>query len=218
MDEVLGIPTLNKEEIRVLGALIEKSKTTPENYPLTSNALLLACNQKTSRKPVVNYSEDLLIQSIDSLKKKGLVSTVVGGGSRVIKYKHNLAIKYPLVPSEVVVLALLFLKGPLTAGEINNSAGRMYEFESLDEVQQTLNKLAEDPVGYIKLLPKKAGQKESRYIHLFSEFNAEDYEQPLAPSAETQASLLDLQQEVQHLKTELQQLRDEVKEVLALLQ
>src|SRR5690606_9811332 len=176
MEETKALPQLNAEEIRVLGSLLEKSKTTPEYYPMTINALQAACNQKTSRKPVVTYDESTIISTLDSLKKRGLVSTVVGGGSRVTKYKHNLAIQYPLVPAELAALCLLFLRGPLTAGEINSNSGRLYEFDTLDEVQELLNRLAENEPAYVRLLPKRPGQKEARFVHLFSDFNEEDYE------------------------------------------
>src|SRR5690606_29243135 len=130
------------EEQRVLGALMEKARTTPEYYPLTLNALLAACNQKTSRRPVVSYDEHTVIAALDSLKRKGLVSTATGGSSRVTKYKHNFAIVHPLVPAEISVICLLLLRGPLTPGEINTNAGRLYEFESLAEVQELLDELA----------------------------------------------------------------------------
>ncbi|MCT1523904.1 YceH family protein [Sphingobacterium hotanense] len=176
MEEIKQIPELTAEEIRVLGSLMEKSKTTPEYYPMTLNALQTACNQKTSRKPVVQYDESTVISALDSLKRKGLISTVVGGGSRVTKYKHNLAIQFPLLPQEVAVLCLLFLRGPLTGGEINSNSGRLYDFESLEDVQELLNKLAEEEPKYIQQLSKRPGQKEARYVHLFSPFDEASFE------------------------------------------
>ena len=149
-----SLPQLSAEELRVLGSLLEKSKTTPEYYPMTINGLQTACNQKTSRKPVVNYDEPTLIAALDALKKRGLVSTVVGGGSRVTKYKHNLAIQFPLIPSDLAVLCLLILRGPLTAGEINSNSGRLHEFEGLEDVQEHLNKLSEGEIEYVKQLPR----------------------------------------------------------------
>ena len=213
MEENATIPQLSPEEIRVLGSLIEKSKTTPENYPLTLNALQTACNQKSSRKPVVQYDEETIVHVIDSLKKKGFVSTVVGGGSRVMKYKHNLAIQFPLLPQETAILCLLFLRGPLTAGEINSNSGRLYEFEDLDEVQTLMNKLSwEEPV-YIKQLPKQVGQKESRYIHLFGEFDEEAYQESATgsegQSTERSSRVKELEDRVQVLEEQLLQLRTE---------
>ena len=163
------LPKLNNEEIRVLGALMEKSRTTPEYYPLTLNALITACNQKTARKPVVEYNEDTVIYALDALKKKGLISTATGGSSRAVKYKHNFAIVFPVIPSEVAIICLLLLRGPQTPGEINTNSGRLYEFESLDDVHQALEKLSGGETPYIIQLPKRAGQKEQRYTHLFSD-------------------------------------------------
>ena len=168
MDLPKNLPILNAQEIRVLGSLIEKSKTTPDYYPMTLNALTLACNQKSSRKPVVEYDEETVVLTLDSLKKKGLISTATGGGSRAVKYKHNLAIAFPLVPAELAVICLLFLRGAQTPGEINTNSNRLYDFESLEDVQQVLEKLADPEMPYIVQLPKRTGQKEMRFMHLFS--------------------------------------------------
>src|SRR5690349_4694926 len=112
MEPLQQLLVLDPVEIRVLGSLMEKSKTTPEYYPITLNALTLACNQKSSRKPIVQYDEGTVISAINSLTKKGLVSTATGGGSRVVKYKHNFILVYSVTPAELAVLCLLFLRGP----------------------------------------------------------------------------------------------------------
>lgn len=203
MDEI-KIPVLNPEQIRVLGALMEKAKTTPDYYPMTMNGLVAACNQKTSRKPVVNYDEETIGAALNSLKIGGLISTATGGSSRATKYKHNFAIAYPILPSEVAVMCLLFLRGPQTPGEINTNSGRLYEFETLEEVNQTLEKLATE--GYIKQLPKRPGQKEQRYAHLFSgdvEFNEEEYATDESPAKSNSA----LEERVAKLETELAELK-----------
>ncbi|WP_312333673.1 YceH family protein [Sphingobacterium sp.] len=211
--ETTNLPQLSAMEQRVLGSLIEKSKVTPEYYPMTINSLQAACNQKTSRKPVVQYNEEDIVSTLDLLKKKGLISTVVGGGSRVTKYKHNFAIQFPLVPSELAIICLLLLRGPMTAGEINSNSGRLYEFESLSEINEQLEKLAQE--GYLKSLPKQLGHKEVRYIHLIGEINLEAYENntPANASINDQA-LLDrigqLEQEVAALKQKFQDLWDEL--------
>ncbi|MGJ1192074.1 YceH family protein [Sphingobacterium sp. G1-14] len=211
--ETTNLPQLSAMEQRVLGSLIEKSKVTPEYYPMTINSLQAACNQKTSRKPVVQYTEEDIIATLDILKKKGLISTVVGGGSRVTKYKHNFAIQFPLVPSELTIVCLLLLRGPLTAGEINSNSGRLYEFESLGEINEQLEKLAQE--GYLRSLPKQMGHKEVRYIHLLGEINLEAYENsgPVSSSSNDQI-LLDriaqLEQEVATLKQQFQDLWDEL--------
>jgi uncharacterized protein YceH (UPF0502 family) len=195
--------------------LIEKSRATPEYYPMTINSLQAACNQKTSRKPVVSYDEHVIIMALDSLRKRGLVSTVVGGGSRVTKYKHNLAIQYPLVPADLAALCLLFLRGPLTSGEINSNSGRLYEFESLDEVQELLNKLSESEPAYVKLLPRKPGQKESRYIHLFAAFDEEAYESAIGETVSNPNQVQVLEQRVDVLEEQLAALRAEFDKLLA---
>lgn len=217
MEENKTLPILDAEKIRVLGSLLEKSKTTPEYYPMTINSLQAACNQKSSRKPVVNYDENTIIHTLDSLKKIGLISTVVGGGSRVTKYKHNIAIQFPLLPAELAILCLLFLRGPLTAGEINSNSGRLYEFDDIDEVQTILNKLADDQPAYIKLLPKKAGQKEARYIHLFAEFDENEYENTITSSPSSNNQVHILEERVSTLETELSKLREEFDHLLAQL-
>lgn len=211
--ETTNLPQLSAMEQRVLGSLIEKSRVTPEYYPMTINSLQAACNQKTSRKPVVQYTEEDIVATLDVLKKKGLIATVIGGGSRVTKYKHNFAIQFPLVPSELSIICLLLLRGPMTAGEINSNSGRLYEFESLSEINAQLEKLAQE--GYIKSLPKQMGHKEVRYIHLLGEINLEVYETsgPVGSSSNDQL-LLDrvaqLEEEVAALKQKFQDLWDEL--------
>jgi uncharacterized protein YceH (UPF0502 family) len=211
--ETTNLPQLSAMEQRVLGTLKEKSKVTPEYYPMTINSLQAACNQKTSRKPVVQYTEEDIVATLDILKKKGLISTVVGGGSRVTKYKHNFAIQFPLVPSELTIVCLLLLRGPMTAGEINSNSGRLYEFESLGEINEQLEKLAQE--GYLKSLPKQIGHKEVRYIHLLGEINLEVFENSVpAGSSSNDQVLLDrigqLEQEVASLKQKFQDLWDEL--------
>jgi len=209
MEEIKQIPELTAEEIRVLGSLIEKSKTTPEYYPMTLNGLQTACNQKTSRKPVVQYDESTVIAALDSLKRKGLISTVVGGSSRVTKYKHNLAIQFPLLPQEVAVLCLLFLRGPMTGGEINSNSGRLYDFESLDDVQELLNKLADEEPKYIQQLSKRPGQKEARYVHLFSPFDEASFEDTSSTSDSPAATskIAALEERVESLEDQLSKLQ-----------
>lgn len=214
MDFTKNLPVLDAAQIRVLGALMEKSKTTPDYYPMTLNGLAAACNQKTSRKPVVQYDESTITTALNSLKIAGLISTATGGSIRNIKYKHNFAIVFPVLPSEVAVMCLLFLRGPQTPGEINTNSGRLYEFETLEEVNQTLEKLAGE--GYIKQLPKRPGQKEQRYIHLFSgdvEFNEEDYatdETPIKSNSQLEERVTKLETELAELKENFEKLMKEL--------
>src|ERR1700740_1310743 len=166
MDTPQNLPVLDDAELRVLGSLMEKSRTTPDYYPMTINSLTAACNQKTSRNPVVQYNEETVVLALNTLKRRGLVSTATGGTDRVGKYKHNFAIVYPVIPSQVAIICLLILRGPQTPGEINTNSGRLYEFDSIEDVQEYLDKLASGDNPYIKQLGRRPGQKEARYIHL----------------------------------------------------
>lgn len=207
MEEQQTLVLLQPEELRVLGSLIEKSRATPDYYPMTISSLTNACNQKTSRNPIVNYNEETVNLTLNALKIKGLVSTVTGGSSRTVKYKHNLGIVYPLVPGELTVICLLLLRGALTPGEINTNASRLYEFETIEEVQQILQKLASENPPFLKQLDKKPGQKEARFIHLFSTGTEEEvFDSP-------QNLLPELEQRVEKLEKEL----EEMKEMLNLL-
>jgi uncharacterized protein YceH (UPF0502 family) len=210
------LPVLTDEEIRVLGALIEKSKTTPEYYPMTLNSLTAACNQKSSRKPVVEYDEETVVIALNSLKAQSLVSTAVGGSSRTIKYKHNFATVYPLSEGELTILCLLFLRGPQTPGEINTNSGRLHEFSSIESVMETLNKMSIGEIPFVKELGKRPGQKEARYIHLLTDklpdMNAEVSEEPARKSVnEMESRLMNVENELQELKQTLSELIKELK-------
>lgn len=206
--ELKGIPQLDAEEIRVLGALMEKSKVTPEYYPMTLNGLTAACNQKTARNPVVNYEEQTVMLILDRLKQKGLAATATGGTSRVVKYKHNIALRYQFTPDELAVLCLLFLRGPLTPGEINNNAGRLYEFDNIAEVQNVLEKLANAETSFITQLARQPGQKEARYAHLFGdeESRSMPIPEPVTIANNTNAAL---EERVKILEDELTNLKAE---------
>lgn len=208
---------LNEAEQRVIGVLMEKSRTTPDYYPMTVAALTTACNQKTSRNPIVNYSEETVILTLNALKIKGLTSTATGGSSRSIKYKHNLAIIYPLLPSELAVICLLLLRGPLTPGEINTNSARLYEFETIEEIQEILQKLSTDETAFVKQLSKRPGQKEARYIHLFGpEINiTENDNLDITEPQSNRPNNLNPDLEIRI--TKLEQELEEVKEMLNLL-
>lgn len=215
MDTPKPLPILDATQIRVLGALMEKCKTTPDYYPMTLNGLAAACNQKTSRKPVVQYDESTIVSALNSLKIGGLISTATGGSNRNTKYKHNFAIVYPVVPAEVAIMCLLFLRGPQTPGEINTNSGRLHEFETLEEVQQTLEKLASESPAYIKQLPRKPGQKEQRYMHLFAgdiELIEEEYvnETPFKGNSELEERLAKVEEELAELKVNFDKLMKEL--------
>ncbi len=212
MDYSQNLPKLSAEEIRVLGSLMEKSRTTPDYYPMTINSLTAACNQKSSRKPVVQYDDDTVVKALDSLKKKGLVSTATGGSSRAVKYKHNFAIVFPVIPAEVALICLLMLRGAQTPGELNTNSGRLYEFETLDDVQQTLEKLSSGDVPFLTLLPRRSGQKEARYMHLLAEtleIPEDDETETIYTSSNQTNNVTTLEQRVAKLEEELSTMRQE---------
>jgi uncharacterized protein YceH (UPF0502 family) len=201
MEDTKPIILLNPEEQRVLGALLEKSRTTPDYYPMTINSLTAACNQKTSRNPVVNYDEETVTLTLNTLKIKGLASTVTASGSRTVKWKHNLAIYYPLLPSDLAIICLLLLRGPLTPGEINTSAGRLYEFDTIEEVQENLQRLITSAPSFIKQLPKRSGQKEARFMQLFG---GDQPIEVLEPASETTTTIsVDLEERIAKLEAEV---------------
>jgi uncharacterized protein YceH (UPF0502 family) len=202
------LPQLDAIEIRVLGVLMEKEKATPEYYPMTINSMMNACNQKSSRNPVVNYSESEIQLGIDGLKKRGLILTVTGGGSRVFKYKHNASIVFDLDEREEAILCLLFLRGPLTPGEINSNSGRLYSFGNLESVQNGLESLRNKEHSMVIQLPKRPGQKEARYMHLLAgPVNEADWEDAGEPvkitSSHLEERMATLEAEMAELKLKL---------------
>jgi len=159
---------LTEIEARVIGALIEKQLTTPEYYPLTLNALVAACNQKTNREPVVSYSEQSVQKSLDDLRERNLAYVFYGSTSRVPKYKHILDKVYELDAPEIAVLCVLMLRGAQTLGELRERTGRLYEFSGLGEVSETLDGLMRKDESLVVKLERQPGQKEVRYAHLLS--------------------------------------------------
>ena len=157
---------LTEIEARIVGALIEKQLTTPEYYPLTLNALVAACNQKTNREPVVNYDEQSVSRSLDDLRDKNIVYVFYGSTSRVPKYKHILPDVLELEPSETAVMCVLMLRGPQTIGELRERTGRLYDFRDLNDVNETLEGLIKREEPLITRLERAPGQKEARYAHL----------------------------------------------------
>ncbi|HEX4808655.1 MAG TPA: DUF480 domain-containing protein [Bryobacteraceae bacterium] len=197
---------LDPVEARVLGSLMEKEATTPDYYPLSLNALVNACNQKSNREPVVDYDEDTVYQAVDSLREKRLAMTIVGGG-RVNKYAQRISETLNLGRRELAVLCVLLLRGPQTLGEIKDRSERLFSFADLEETERALDKLAEWPnMPLAKKLSRQPGQKESRYGHLLSgEPSAVVWAEAAAPPAT--GKLAQLEQEVQQLRTELDDLK-----------
>ncbi len=157
---------LNEIEARVLGSLVEKQLTTPEYYPLTLNALVNACNQKSNRDPVVSYDETMVTKCLELLRDRNLVYVFYGSTSRVPKYKHMVPSVYELEPSDTAVMCVMLLRGPQTLGELRTRTERLHTFAGLGEIQETLDGLMrrDDPLAV--RLPVQPGQKEARFAHL----------------------------------------------------
>lgn len=155
------------EEIRVLGCLIEKGATTPDQYPLSTNALLNACNQKSSREPVVEYTERMVVEAMKLLRAAGLARTITGG-SRVEKHRHVLGEVWSLDEGEQAVLAVLTLRGPQTPGELRTRTDRYVAFDDLAVVDDTLRSLAQRPEPLVIDLGRGPGQSQNRWAHLLA--------------------------------------------------
>jgi uncharacterized protein YceH (UPF0502 family) len=164
----VDIILLDEAETRVLGSLVEKELTTPEYYPLSLNALVNACNQKSNRDPVMNMSEDSVREALRTLEKKSLAGPADNMVSRVSKYEHRLQEAYNFTRHEIAILAELLLRGPQTPGELRTRADRMHKFDDLGIVQSTLRRMMEREPALVKVLPRQPGTKEARYAHLLS--------------------------------------------------
>lgn len=179
---------LTAVEIRVLGCLLEKQRTTPDVYPLSLNSLRLACNQSTNRDPVCDYDESTLRDALRRLHRRGLVRLASGHTSRAEKYRHLLDEALPMGADEQAVMCVLMLRGTQTPGELKQRADRLHRFESLGEVHETLASLIER--GLAARLERRPGQKEERYIHLLAgDEEEEGVEQAPATSMGAPAAL-----------------------------
>ena len=159
---------LNEVETRVLGSLVEKDVTTPDYYPLSLNALVNACNQKSNRDPVMSLDEDAVRQALGSLQEAGLAGPSHAGDSRVTKYEHRLQEMFNFTRGETAILCVLLLRGPQTPGELRGRTERMHRFETLEEVQSTVQRLMQRDPPLAKMLARQPGTKEARYMHLLS--------------------------------------------------
>ena len=210
---------LDAAEARVLGSLLEKEVTTPENYPLSLNALVNACNQKSNREPVVDFDELTVRDALEGLRAKRLAFVIEG--SRVTKYSQRLSESWNMGRREVAVLCTLLLRGPQTLGEIKDRSERMFAFTDLDETQRALERLAEWPgTGpLVRKLERQTGQKESRYTHLLA--GEPDMTSPaLADTGATPRSgnrVSELEEEVRSLRAEIDDLKARMERFEALL-
>lgn len=202
---------LTEVEARVLGALVEKEITTPEYYPLSLNALVNACNQKSNRGPVMELGEDTVRQALYSLEEKGLAGPARGAGSRVTKFEHRLQEVFNFGRREIAILCVLLLRDPQTPGELRGRTERMHRFEDLDQVQSGLQQLMQREPPLVKVLPRQPGAKEPRYAHLLSG-DVESSER--APAAITGSPADDriarMEQEVAELRKEVADLKQQL--------
>jgi hypothetical protein len=190
-------------EIRVLGCLVEKQRTTPDVYPLSINALRLACNQATNRDPVVDYDEEAVVEALRRLALRGWTRLASGAGSRARKYRHLLDDAFGFDDAEVSLLAVLMLRGPQTPGELKQRADRLHRFAGLPEVHETLEGLVE--AGQVERLERRPGQKEERYRQLLGSEGPEASEAPATEGVE--ARLARLEDEIAALRADLDRLR-----------
>jgi uncharacterized protein len=199
---------LSFEESRVIGALIEKEITTPEYYPLTLNSLVNACNQKSNREPVVSFDENTVEITLTALREKALARRVTGSDMRVPKYRQAFTEEYHLSPEETAVMCILMLRGPQTPGEIKGRTGRLFNFENLSQVDETLQKLMTREKPLVVKLPRQTGMKEARYAHLLCG-------DPLLENNETEAEKVqnEYEERITTLEEELKEVKNQISEL-----
>ncbi len=201
---------LNASEVRILASLIEKDMTTPEYYPLSLNSLTNACNQKSNRNPIVSYDEDTVVRGLGQLQEKGLVRKTLTSGSRVNKFLHAVLDQFDLSRQEMAIICELMLRGPQTVGEVRSHTERMATFEILEEVESTLQGLAQhDPPLTLKI-PRESGRKECRYMHLFSgglETLHDFTEEPAAIQVSSEEKIRKFEEEIAMMRSELEELK-----------
>lgn len=215
---------LDPESVRVLGVLLEKMMTTPDYYPMTLNALVAGCNQKSSRNPVMDLSESEIADALSLLREARMAGPIRTAGSRTTKYEERLAENFQANRRELAVLAVLMLRGPQTVGELRNRTGRMYEFNGLSEVERTLKELEERKDGpWVIELPRQPGRKEPRFAHLLggpvAEAETIEAQAESGPAREPVSErMARLEAEVADLREEVMALREAVAEFRELLE
>ena len=221
---------LSNTELRVIGCLLEKESTTPDQYPLSLNALTNACNQKSNRDPVMSLDESTVQETLDALSKKHLVMEKSSFGGRTAKYQHRFCntefSELQFSTQERGVLCVLFLRGPQTPGELRTRSNRLCEFSDVNEVEDVLEKLASHVNGpIVKKLPRQPGKRESRYIHLFGETDfvdehvhddetSRDNTHEMIPTMNYEQRIEQLEKEMVDLRSELSDLKDIVKQLI----
>jgi hypothetical protein len=208
---------LNQLEARVLGSLMEKETTTPDYYPLSLNALVNACNQKSNRDPVIEVDENAVRDALYSLGAKGLASPVSSADSRVTKYEHRMQEIFNFTRRESAIICVLLLRGPQTPGELRGRTERLFRFDDLADVQSTLQRLAQHDPPLTKMLARQPGTKEARYVHLLTDDPEAWDTSPLPLAAGNDASsggeqIAMLEETVARLEREIAALRKEFTE------
>jgi uncharacterized protein YceH (UPF0502 family) len=202
---------LTETEVRVLGSLIEKDITTPEYYPLSLNALVNACNQKTNRDPVMQLDEDAVRDALDGLQEQRMAGPARGADSRVTKYEQRLQELFNFTRPEIAVLCGLLLRGPQTPGELRGRTDRLHRFEALEDVQSALQKLMQREPPLAKVLPRQPGTKESRYAHLLAG-DVVEAEVPVLAAAAAGRNPGDAER-IARLEEEVSELRGQISEI-----
>lgn len=197
---------LDAFEVRVLAVLAEKEATTPDNYPMSLNGLVSGCNQLSSRDPVMAISESAVIEVLDRLAQKKLISVINQAGARVAKYEHRMRIKWMLEQDKLATLTILMLRGFQTAGEIRNRCGRLHEFSSVAEVETSLEFLMDKYPALVGKLARAPGTKEPRYAHLLSGEEALE-QQEVAAAFSGSINAMPQRDRLAHLEDEVVQLR-----------
>ena len=206
---------LTENEVRVLGSLVEKDITTPEYYPLSLNALMNACNQKSNRDPVMQLDEDAVRDALEGLQQQRMAGPARGADSRVTKYEQRLQEVFNFTRAETAVLCVLLLRGPQTPGELRGRTERLHHFETLDDVQSALQKLMQRDPALAVVLPRQPGTKESRYAHLLGG-DVVVPETPLHVSGQVERNsgeaerIARLEEEVAELRREVSGVKDQL--------
>lgn len=210
-------------QCRIIGVLLEKEITTPDQYPLSLNGLTLGCNQKSNREPVMNLSESDVQAGLDELKAQKQINEHTGFGSRVVKYQHRFCNTefgdLKLTRQQLAIVCVLFLRGPQTPGELRTRTNRLAEFENVEEVEQVLNYMQDlNAECLVRKLPREPGKRESRYMHLFSgepDLCAPSDDMPAANETQGNApsNHLSLNQRVEALESELSELKQAFSEL-----
>lgn len=206
-------PPLDAIAVRVLGALIEKEITTPDNYPLSLNALVAACNQTSAREPVMNLDEGTVNRTVNDLRQRSLVRAVQQSGSRVMKFRHLMVESLNLDGPELAAMCVLMLRGAQTPGEIKGRSNRLFDFPDLDKVESTLEALINRQTPLVARLSRRPGQKDSRYAHLLSGDAPVEAPEVVTSSAVAEGGRLEaLEHAVNSLRAELVDIRTQLDE------